>query len=214
MKVAQSPSPIKGLSAQAALRLPFSDVRRIIHWIALIEEVLKIMRRRAEINYMNGHRIAALLLLTGIAKGETMAQEELFVEGFARPIAANSQGDYASNRGIQAPSSWEYAIDGTQQVEWESAPVPAAPGAARVTLVWACGLSRQPGPHQLRLNGEEVLSFESGALPEEKSWPRGDCTLRFQPMLRDFSGDVHGIMYLSVPAARLEPGQPARLPTS
>ena len=47
--------------------------------------------------------------------GQIMS-EALYIEGFARALSASNQGDYATGRGINGPSSWEYARDGEQRV--------------------------------------------------------------------------------------------------
>jgi len=136
------------------------------------------------------------------------------VEGFARLVWASNEGEYGSNRGTQVASSWEYAQDGTQAVVWESAPVPQGYTRGFVTFAWSCGLARQEEAHGLYLNDVKILSFISGLMVKPTSWEEGDFALRFEPVMKDAAGDVHGVMYLRVPAATVHSGKPAGLSQS
>ena len=153
-----------------------------------------------------------LVLIAGIllsAAGDPVQAE--YVEGFSRTLLASSEGSYADNRGSKVESSWEYAQDGDQSVTWETAPVPRIAASEEVTFVWSVGLSRQEGPHELYLNDEPCLTFTTGWTSEPRTWEQGDCRLEFRPMLADATGEVHGLMYLTVPASKVEAEAPATL---
>lgn len=133
------------------------------------------------------------------------------VEGFARGISAQRQAPYWSHRGFEVMSSYEYARDGTQTVVWETAAVPTEYIDGIVTFVWSCGLARQQEAHALYLNDDMMLEFNTGMITEPTSWQTRDVSLRFEPIMKDGNGEVHGLMYLRVPAAMVTPGEPARL---
>jgi len=149
-------------------------------------------------------------LLLWVHVDGTLAQVEQPVEGFARLVSASNQGEYESGRGTQVGSSWENTRDGTQSVVWESAPVPEEYTAGAVTFAWSCGLARQSEAHELYLNDAKILTFSSGLISEPTSWGK-DCTLRFEPTMWDLNGEIHGVMYLRVPAGKIPPGEPVQL---
>ncbi|MBT7859724.1 MAG: hypothetical protein HN712_05400, partial [Gemmatimonadetes bacterium] len=157
---------------------------------------------------------AVILLLATLASGtqaDSATEVEQPVEGFARGISADRQAPYWSNRGYEVISSYEYARDGTQSVVWESAAVPTEYVEGFVTFVWSCGMARQEDTHHLYLNDEMVLDFNTGVITEPTSWERRDVSLDFLPIMKDGNGEVHGVMYLRVPAARVTPGEPVRI---
>jgi len=133
------------------------------------------------------------------------------VEGFARIISASRQAPYTSHRGTKVVSSYEYARDGTETVVWESAVVPEQYAKGFVTFVWVCGLARQEEIHELYLNDVKILGFSTGEITRSTTWEEGDFTLRFEPIIRDEHGEVHGVMYLHTPAAKAPAGKPVRL---
>ncbi|MFA6108689.1 MAG: prolyl oligopeptidase family serine peptidase [Candidatus Latescibacterota bacterium] len=171
------------------------------------------MDQRARVDGSARSCLAVLLpvLLLGAAMSAQAAAPALLLEGFARCDSAARQGLYAGSRGIAVASSWEYALDGTQQVAWQTELVPSPLEAQEVVFAFACGISRQAGPQQLTLDGQDLLVFTTGELAAETVWEGNGCALRFAPMLRDDTGEYHGVMYLRLPSTRLTPGQPARL---
>ena len=130
------------------------------------------------------------------------------LEGFGRALRASHQGDYATERGIEAASSWEYAVDTAEEVAWETAPVPALGPGDTLALVFSCGLSRGHGEHTLAVDGVPRVVFATGAHRADTTWTGDQATLRFEPLLEDASGDVHGVMCLSLPGSLARAGQP------
>jgi len=150
-----------------------------------------------------------LMLLVEVAGAFPRVEQP--VEGFARVVSASRQGPYVGNRGVRVTSSYEYARDGTQAVEWESAAVQEEYSQGSVTFVWSCGLARQEDRHELYLNDARILAFSTGVIVEPTEWEKGDFALRFEPILKDHNGEVHGLMYLRVPASKAPPGEPVLL---
>lgn len=171
------------------------------------------MYEQARVHDLARFCLAVLLpvLLLGVAMKVQALGPPLLLEGFARCDSATRQGLYAGSRGAKVASSWEYALDGTQQVAWQTEPVPSPLKASEVVFAFECGISRQTGPHQLVLDGRDLLVFATGELAAETVWEGNGCILRFAPTLRDDTGEYHGMMYLRLPSTRLTPGQPARL---
>ena len=101
--------------------------------------------------------------------------------------------------------------DGTQTVVWKSAAVPEEYSKGFVTFVWSCGLARQEEAHELYLNEVKILVFSTGVIVKPTAWEEGNFTLRFEPIMKDENGEVHGVMYLRVPAGKVQPGEPALL---
>ena len=151
-----------------------------------------------------------LLSMLALITSPVVAAER-HVEGFARIFSAANQGLYASDRGIKVPSYWEYARDGEQQVEWETAPVPDDISEDEVVFVWSSGLDASSGPHELSLNGERILEFASGGFSEKQTWEEGPYALEFEPLLGNPGFEMHGLMRLRVPRSKVELGSPAAL---
>ncbi|MDP7362174.1 MAG: prolyl oligopeptidase family serine peptidase [Candidatus Latescibacteria bacterium] len=137
--------------------------------------------------------------------------EALYIEGFARALSASNQGDYATGRGINGPSSWEYARDGEQRVVWETAPVPEVVSQDTIVFVWSSTLDASEAPHELSLNDQPILEFSSGGFDRPKRWSAGDVELEFEPRLGNPRFQVHGLMRLRMPRTALEPQKPATL---
>ncbi len=155
--------------------------------------------------------VSVLLFLLALSSASPVVAAERHVEGFARILSASNEGLYASDRGVKAASSWEYARDGEQRVEWETAAVPDEVAEEVVVFVWSSGLDASSGPHELSLNGTRILEFASGGFSEKKTWEEGPYTLEFEPLLGSPNFEMHGIMRLRVPLAEVELGVPATL---
>jgi len=161
---------------------------------------------------MKMRSIAPILLsLLTLSAAFPVAAVEIFVEGFSRTLSASNQGLYASDRGIKVASSWEYARDGEQRVQWETAPVPDSISEETVVFVWSSSMDASSGPHELSLNGEKILEFTSGVFNETHTWSKEPYALEFEPLLGYPTFEMHGIMRLRVPLPAVEPGKPATL---
>ncbi len=103
-------------------------------------------------------------------------------------------------------------LDEDQFVTWRTAPVPAA--AEQVTFVLLAGLGwlTEPagGRFELLLAGETLLEFD--VTEGSRRWESADGAARLSFEVRRVYGpDRLGIMYLTLPTARLTPGQPVQL---
>jgi hypothetical protein len=135
------------------------------------------------------------------------------VNGFARAISQqNDQKQYPNYRDPSRSCWFVRQLDGTDPVEWETAPVEAAK-SDRVSLVWtgAMGYASMPsGKFTIHLNGKPVLDCDVSL--QSKKWVSADGKSELIFDVRQANAeDASGIMFLTVPAAMLEPGKPARI---
>jgi predicted peptidase len=176
------------------------------HELAYISHLVNF---RSVENRMRAYSLVALSLLLSLTCSVFAAEHH--IEGFARILAASNEGAYASDRGVKAASSWEYARDGEQRVEWETAPVPPEISADVVVFVWSASLDGSTGSHELSLNGTKILEFVAAGPTERHSWKEGPFELEFEPSLVIPGFQMHGTMRLRVPPTSVVPGAPATL---
>jgi hypothetical protein len=131
------------------------------------------------------------------------------VEGFTRILAAPHQGNTFNYRHVSIRGYWEYVSRTEEFIEWESGRVPQHCRTGRVTFVW-CGASDfSREPHRVYLDGKEIVQFRSRDR-RECWWTKGDCELFFD-LKETRSGIYHGVYYLTVPVARIRPGNRSRI---
>lgn len=105
------------------------------------------------------------------------------------------------------------AIDGTQRMEWETAPAPLRPAGKFVNFVWLGAVGANLGNVQMDLsvNGKPSFSFFT---ERRKSWdyelPDGS-RLSFRATRVDGPGDLFGFMFLRMPASVIIPGKPVTI---
>ncbi|MBI5834666.1 MAG: hypothetical protein HZB16_20395 [Armatimonadetes bacterium] len=126
----------------------------------------------------------------------------------------------------EAPTLWQtyrednvpvHAVrqtDGAQRLTWQTAVLPGDWKPGTVALVWAGGMGwrSQPdgGAFTLVLNGKPLLDVPFTTT--SATWRTADGTVTLQyDVRRTTDEDSFGVFWLSLPAGRLTPGQPATL---
>lgn len=135
------------------------------------------------------------------------------VNGFAEVIeGAFTTGDIYRRdyRGMTAAWGMKVA-GGVETLKWRTQPIPLhPPGRVSFLFVATSFGAKGPAPDQfgLYLGGEKLLSFDPHR-PESHTWEEGDARLAFHHR----AGSAHscGVLELTVPGARVEPGAPAVL---
>lgn len=125
------------------------------------------------------------------------------VEGFSSIIGSSNQWNYNNYRGTAIQSYWEYA-GSNQFVEWKTASVPSSYNTGRVTFIFTGSNGYANGGHDIYLNGNKLLTFNSNQA-EDKAWVNGDVELFFD--FKNHNSDNAGVYYLTVPVSRLVSGQ-------
>ena len=144
------------------------------------------------------------------ARAETIATAH---NGLERVLKSQGQGPQASWLG-QVSMPYVRQLDGTGELVWTTAPVPAPIDAGgRFTFRWPAALgyvSQPPGRFTLYLGDRRLLDFD--VTLESHTWrSEGDgASLTFAVHARN-AEDATGVMTLDLPAAWLEPGKPATL---
>jgi len=145
------------------------------------------------------------------------------VEGFARVLAAapdphsgQTAAEPATERSYRGGNVRAWIVRQEEQgrfVTWETAPVPERLVGDRVTIVFAGTLgwiSEPAGRFTLLLGDDPLVEFDVTDQPAEWKSADGTARLSFEPRLR-YGPDTNGIFRLTLPAARVTPGQPLRL---
>ncbi len=100
--------------------------------------------------------------------------------------------------------------DGRQKLSWRTGPIPADWRQATITFVWAGGLGwrSQPGGGHFRLalGGQPLLDFTHSTASAVWRSADGQVTLHYE-VRRHTDEDSFGVFYLTLPAARVKPGQ-------
>jgi len=142
-----------------------------------------------------------------------------FVNGLGAVNVASQNGRYHARRSGMWPSAWAYTKPG-QVLEWTTAVVPGTVTTPLVTFALECMISskdnghvtKHPGhyPLDLLLNGRRVLAIEAG-LAGDTQWEDGEYRAFFDMTMQDDYFDLGGILFVTVPASQVKPGQAARL---
>lgn len=148
-------------------------------------------------------------------KDSVIEKNSVLIQGFAKKISGkdisfHSHLDYAKEAMIVR------TLDGNQQMEWESAPVPSVLKQKYIHLVWISGVSglmhgKVVAPITLYANGKKVVTFNTAG---PKAWDlKGvdDSRLSFREYTRDGSEDRFGFMFLRLPKTWIHPGKPVTL---
>jgi hypothetical protein len=136
------------------------------------------------------------------------------VEGFNAVITSTAEKTrWQTYRGEDVPVYVVRNTDGAHRLTWKTAPLPLDWSGNNVTFVWAGGLGyrSQPGGGSfvLEMNGRKVcdIPFVSASA----QWPCDlSATLRYQ-VCRTTDEDTFGLFCLSIPTAKVVPGQPVEL---
>jgi len=129
------------------------------------------------------------------------------VAGLAEVESSAHQGNYDSWAG-PVNSWWEYSDHPDQQVTWVSAPVAEK---KRTTLVFSGVLGLAAGEAELRVNGEPILTFNTGDGPETEEYEQGDYRLDFFALRVKSNRERQGVFCLTVPESAVSAFEPVRL---
>jgi len=109
------------------------------------------------------------------------------------------------------------ATDGKKAIEWETATVPSTDKTGYVYFRWVAGHSTGTSSgnrhFDFYINDEKVLVITTlrGNKTPYWSFAANDSTrIVFTQLRTDGANDAHGIIYLRVPVARVNPGKPFR----
>lgn len=149
-------------------------------------------------------------------KSARQPESALRVNGFAKITSNTGEEMFYRNHRDPSARAWvARQTDGTQRLEWVSAPIKIAkPG--RISLVWTAAtgyISEPEGSFTLHLNGKPLLDF--GVTRETRRWTSADgkADLFFDVKSHD-NEDALGVMYLTLPTEMLQDRAPARLAVS
>lgn len=128
------------------------------------------------------------------------------VEGFREVLRfRHTQDTYPDYRG-GTRSWWTYQRDNEAEVAWLTAPPPAK----RPTVVaFTASMGEQAGDSELWVNGQYVLSFDTGVDYTTRHWERGAYRLIFSG--KQIIAGNSGIFVLVVPPEAVTPGTPLEL---
>jgi hypothetical protein len=138
-----------------------------------------------------------------------------WLKGYARTISGETIDYHSPYPGLSS-ALLVRATDGTMRIAWETGPVPADFREKESTFIWMCGLATHDGGHEFKLavDGRPVLAFRSAKDPSEKAWEvagSGGARLAFRATMEDPFRELFGYMFLTLPAASVSPGKPARI---
>ena len=172
--------------------------------------------------------ILASVFMSLAAAHVNAAEAETRVNGFAKLVKTSDQDNYfTTHRGTVTDVAYAWSKRPPQFVVWMTEPVPENP-AARVVFAFDVQMSgkyqrrgwfmhvERPFPVDLLLNGKKIVTFRS-ALQGDARFSNAEegkpatVDLFCDVIREDKHGDISGIMYLSVPASMVVPGQPAQL---
>jgi 4-amino-4-deoxy-L-arabinose transferase-like glycosyltransferase len=128
------------------------------------------------------------------------------VEGYDAIVhASRTDQNYPDYRGESR--SWREDLhDERGEVVWRSAPCPQK---KPTVLVFTASMGEEVGSADLYVNGQYVFSFDTDAEPGTRVVERGGYRWVFVPKSR--AGGNSGVVFLTVPAAAVTPGQPIEL---
>ena len=137
------------------------------------------------------------------AQGD-QAEPSQIVEGFASSVDGDRDPNYADHRG--GGESWRARVSDHSAVTWRTA---APPAALPTVFAFTGSTSDEEGSFTLAVDGLPALTFTTQRDHEIHSWSENGYTLVF--ISRTSIAGNSGFYLLSVPAARITPGQPLEL---
>ena len=156
----------------------------------------------------------AIVLLASVAAvaAETSPPATTFVRGFRGDPKGGIQLSWYTHLGM-TPMYGVREQKGMAEMEWKSAPLPAAIPTATVTFVWsgAMGSLAPGGGFALFVNGHAAADCD--VVLESAQFPCRDkaCRLLYDVLYTKNGVDSAGHFFLTVPKAWVKPGEPAAL---
>jgi hypothetical protein len=132
------------------------------------------------------------------------AEPSQIVEGFTGIVDGDRDPNYADHRG--GSESWRARVSDHSAVTWHTAPPPAS---LPTVFAFTGSTSDEEGNFTLSVDGLPALTFTTQRDHEIHSWTENGYTLVF--ISRTSIAGNSGFYLLSVPAARITPGQPLEL---
>ncbi|MBI4516885.1 MAG: hypothetical protein HY699_13830 [Deltaproteobacteria bacterium] len=129
------------------------------------------------------------------------------VEGFDEIVRfPEAHATYTDYRGDSGEGWREYFRDEDGELVWRTAPCPAR---KTTVLVFTASLGEPAGTADLYVNGDYALSFDTDDRPGTHVAERGGYRLVF--VSKQIIHGNSGVIYLTVPAAAIRPGEPLEL---
>ncbi len=136
-----------------------------------------------------------------------------FFQGYARSIRGERLAYHSPDPDVDH-SLLVRSLEGTQDIEWETAALPTLPDVSdRASFLWLFGIDVNSDRHafELWLNGSPLLSFANPTATEPRCWTvtgRDGAELTFRATLVDKYDDLMGYAVLTVSRRLLRSGQP------
>lgn len=162
----------------------------------------------------------SLFILFFAASGitETMSAKNngaIFINGFSELIEINGEvkewyiddREFLSYRGRDR--SWQVrATDGRESITWRTDEVPTDIGST-VIFVFGAGFTiGELGRFEFMLDNQSLMTI-SGTISGDAQWQNEQVHLKFD-YFRNQSSYAAGVMYITIPAEMLTPGEPVR----
>jgi hypothetical protein len=155
---------------------------------------------------------AFIALFSGIQAQGIFPENTTMVNGYDRKIAGD---DFSYHSSIQFAKECMLirATDGNSSMEWTTEPVVMKSGVKSATFVWLAGVGSSPGvaSFDLAVNGIRKFTFHADGSDQWQHTADDGSVLSFQKDMVDQHGDRFGFMFLTIPAERLNPGEPLHL---
>ncbi|MFH0760023.1 MAG: glycosyl hydrolase family 38 [Bacteroidota bacterium] len=141
-----------------------------------------------------------------------IGKNEDIIQGFGKKVTGLDFTYHSSLPDIEQ-ALLVRALDGKQDMVWESEQVPDQPRGKFINVVWLGAVGANLGNVQMDLavNGQQLFSFFT---ERRKAWnydlPDGS-RLSFRATLVDGPGDLFGFFFLRLPVDKVTPGKPVRL---
>ena len=160
-------------------------------------------------------------VLEGLAKEERtyglliqLQPTSRYVAGFGRRLSGDTLRYHSSDPSVSLGLIVK-ASDGKQEIDWESAVVPADTGNTNVTFVWLAGMVAGRGEHRFTLfcNDDSLATFMTRKEHEPQPFSikgNANAQFSFDAATKDSHGDFFGTMTLTVPSSFCRSGLPVK----
>jgi len=154
-----------------------------------------------------------MIALAGAAAHGDLPADRPWLRGYQRSLSGETIS-YHSPYPDTTQAQLTRATDGRMAIEWETEPVPAGVDQPFVTFIWMFGMGHAGHAFSLSADGTPVLNFNTRGGPALGDWevPGADgAVLRFRATMADQFDELFGFAWLTLPRARVRPGQPVVL---
>ena len=159
--------------------------------------------------------LSMVFLQMAAAMGQSpdpIGKNEDIIQGFEKKVSGLEFTYHSSLPDIEK-ALLVRALDGKQDMVWESEPVPDRLKGKFINVVWLGAVGANLGNVQMDLavNGQTLFSFFT---ERRKAWDYelpDSCRLSFRATLVDGPGDLFGFFFLRLPVDLVTPGKAVRL---